>query len=96
MTIYDLRLQVAFSQKQEAPEGEEPVTGTLTALEVSHDMEEDEYQFETSASKSGDQAMKYREEARTKLANQLRPIFQQFPKVCLFSHSVASGSSSAE
>lgn len=78
VTIYDLKLRFAYTQKDAA---EDPITGTLTALEVGHDMDEDEYQFESTASQSGDLAMQLREEARKSLAVKLRPIFQELPKV---------------
>lgn len=80
VTIYDLKLKFGYTQK-EVSEGQEPITGTLTALEVGHDMDEDEYQFEAQTDSSGDLAMQLREEARQKLAVHLRSIFQELPKV---------------
>lgn len=60
----------------------EAVNGTLTALEVSHDMDEDEYTFESGLTTgSGKEADGFRLIAKKKLADLLRPKFQQFPKV---------------
>lgn len=90
VTIYDLKLRFAYTQKQPpAAEGEEAVSGTLTALEVGHDMDEDEYQFESNVGQTGDLAMQLRQEARKSLADKLRPIFQQLPKVIQKSHAFA-------
>lgn len=51
-------------------------------MEVSHDMDEDEYQFESSLTAgTGKEADAARLVAKKALADKLRPKFQQFPKV---------------
>jgi len=64
----------------EVTEGDR-ITGTLTAVEVSHDMDESDYVFEASTAESGSEANRMKEIARKQLAAKLRPIFQQLPKV---------------
>jgi len=78
ITIYDLKLTAKFSNNAEE---EEKVSGTLTAVEVSHDMDEEEYQFEVSVDQSGSKAEKARLEAKKELADLCRPVFTKFPKV---------------
>jgi activator of HSP90 ATPase len=61
------------------------------AVEVAHDMDEDEYVFETffedpSAWNSNAEAQSLREDAHKNLANGLRSRFQQFPKAMLAAH----------
>lgn len=60
------------------------ITGTLVCLEVSHDMDEDDYVFtstlDTSTSK---EAERFHSIAKKALANKLRKRFQLFPKVSI-------------
>jgi hypothetical protein len=67
----------------------ESVTGSIVAIEVSHDMDEDEYVFtstlDATTSKDGDRFQKL---AKGALANKLRSIFQSFPQVSSFCVSV--------
>lgn len=63
------------------------MTGTLVALEVAHDMDEDEYRFEGSVtSGSGKEADAFYVTAKRALADKLRPKFQQFPKDMVATH----------
>lgn len=60
------------------------VTGVLVALEVAHDMDEDEYVFTSTVdSTESKEANKFNTIAKKALANKLRPKFQEFPKVSL-------------
>ncbi|GAA5989191.1 hypothetical protein JCM10908_001201 [Rhodotorula pacifica] len=84
ITVYDLRLTMAW--KATSKEGEE-VSGTLVAPEVGHDMDEDEYIFESTLTNgSGAEADAFVRTAKKALANKLRPIFQQFPKDMIAVH----------
>ncbi|ORY55337.1 activator of Hsp90 ATPase [Leucosporidium creatinivorum] len=84
VTIYDLKITMDW--KAETAEGE-AVTGSLVALEVAHDMDEDEYVFESSISSApSKEAQAFQSTAKKGLANKLRPIFQRFPKAMLETH----------
>jgi len=84
ITIYDMRVTTVWSGTTASGE---VVTGTLTAVEVAHDMEESAYEFETELeSGSGAEAEKLQDIAKLALANQLRPLFNLFPKVMLEKH----------
>ncbi|POY70186.1 hypothetical protein BMF94_6769 [Rhodotorula taiwanensis] len=84
ITVYDLRLTMAW--KATTKDGE-AVTGTLVAPEVGHDMEEDEYVFESSVTAgSGSEADAFARAAKKAVGNKLRPIFQQFPKDMIAVH----------
>jgi activator of HSP90 ATPase len=62
--------------------GEKTVSGTVTAVEVSHDMDESDYRFETSLdSGSGKEAEELRAEAGKLLADRLRSKLQEFQPV---------------
>ncbi|BGP46193.1 Co-chaperone [Rhodotorula kratochvilovae] len=84
LTIYDTRISMRWAATDKAGEA---VTGTLVAPEVAHDMDEDEYQFEsTLAAGSGAEAEAFLRTAKRALADKLRPKFQQFPKDMLAVH----------
>ncbi|KAL7005780.1 Co-chaperone [Cystobasidiomycetes sp. EMM_F5] len=88
VTIYDLK--VVCEWEGNLADGT-VVKGTLTALEVEHDMDEDEYKFESafddeSAHGSNTEALALKEDARKGLADKLRPKFQQFPKAMIEVH----------
>ncbi|GAA6060553.1 hypothetical protein JCM10212_006917 [Sporobolomyces blumeae] len=84
ITVYDQKVSMKWSAA--GTDGEE-VTGTLVAVEVSHDMDEDEYQFEASVtSGSGKEADAFYSTAKRALADKLRPKFQQFPKDMIATH----------
>jgi len=73
----------------------------LIALEVAHDMDEDDYRFEASVSGSGKEADAFYLTAKRALADKLRPKFQQFPKDMIATHGKdliadAEAASSAE
>ncbi|GAA5996496.1 hypothetical protein JCM5350_002341 [Sporobolomyces pararoseus] len=100
ITVYDQK--VTMKWKATNTEGEE-VAGTLIALEVAHDMDEDEYKFEASiTSGSGKEADAFYLTAKRALADKLRPKFQQFPKDMVATHgkdlldAAAEANSSAE
>lgn len=58
-----------------------------TDSEVAHDMDEDDYQFTSSIDTgSGSEAETFNKTAKKKLADKLRPIFQEFPKAMLDTH----------
>ena len=77
ITIYDLRV----TSNWETTDGS--IKGTLVAVEVSHDMEDSDYVFETSVEQSGAEADAAKEQARKALADLCRPVFTRFPKVML-------------
>ncbi|BGP54035.1 hypothetical protein JCM8202_003034 [Rhodotorula sphaerocarpa] len=84
ITVYDLRLTMAW--KATTKDGED-VIGTLVAPEVGHDMDEDEYVFESAITTgSGSEADTFARAAKKAVANKLRPIFQQFPKDMIAVH----------
>ncbi|GAA5890315.1 hypothetical protein JCM6882_008792 [Rhodosporidiobolus microsporus] len=84
VTIYDMRLTIRWKATDSAGED---VTGNLVAPEVAHDMDEDEYRFETSLlSGSGPEAEKFRLTSKKALADKLRSKFQQFPKDMIAFH----------
>ncbi|GAA5882535.1 hypothetical protein JCM16303_002029 [Sporobolomyces ruberrimus] len=83
ITVYDQK--VSMKWKATPTEGDE-VTGTLIALEVAHDMDEDEYRFEATVSGSGKEADAFYSTAKRALADKLRPKFQQFPKDMVATH----------
>ncbi|GAA5970099.1 hypothetical protein JCM11641_000267 [Rhodosporidiobolus odoratus] len=84
VTIYDQRITMKW--KANATDGTE-VTGNLIAIEVAHDMDEDEYRFEGSLTTgSGKEADAFYLTAKKALANKLRPKFQQFPKDMVAHH----------
>jgi len=73
----------------------------LIAVEVAHDMDEDDYRFEASVSGSGKEADAFYLTAKRALADKLRPKFQQFPKDMIATHGKdliadAEAASSAE
>ncbi|GAA6011650.1 hypothetical protein JCM11491_004721 [Sporobolomyces phaffii] len=110
ITVYDQKVSMKWAATAPGGEGEEAVTGTLTALEVAHDMDEDEYRFEGSLTTgAGKEAEALYLTAKRALADKLRPKFQQFPKDMVATHgkdlldaaaeanaAAASTSSSAE
>ncbi|KAK4053112.1 Co-chaperone [Microbotryomycetes sp. JL201] len=84
VTIYDLKLTMEWSAQNS--DGE-TVTGSLTALEVAHDMDEDDYQFTSSLeSASNKEADAFHKTAKKTLADKLRPIFTAFPKALVDTH----------
>ncbi|KAM0792511.1 hypothetical protein ACM66B_005181 [Microbotryomycetes sp. NB124-2] len=84
VTIYDLKLTMDWTAQN--TEGE-AVTGSLTALEVAHDMDEDDYQFTSSLeSASNKEADAFHKTAKKTLADKLRPIFTAFPKALVETH----------
>ncbi|KAG0143768.1 hypothetical protein CROQUDRAFT_660858 [Cronartium quercuum f. sp. fusiforme G11] len=79
ITIYDLRLTVHWSSKE--------FKGTLTIPEVSHDMEEDDYIFESNlddGSAKGD--LNLENQVKKVLGDPMRKIFQAFPKAMIDTH----------
>ncbi|GAA5931757.1 AHA1 family protein [Sporobolomyces koalae] len=100
ITVYDQKVSMTWTAK--SSEGDE-ISGTLIALEVAHDMDEDEYRFEASISSgSGKEADAFYLTAKRALADKLRPKFQQFPKDMVETHgkdlldAAAEAASSAE
>ncbi|GAA5896154.1 hypothetical protein JCM5296_007247 [Sporobolomyces johnsonii] len=84
ITVYDQKITMKW--KATGSDGEE-VAGTLVALEVAHDMDEDEYRFESSiTSGSGAEADAFHTTAKKALADKLRAKFQQFPKAMIDTH----------
>jgi len=88
VTIYDLKITSVWEGK--LADGT-VIQGNIVAVEVAHDMDEDEYVFETffedpSAWNSNAEAQSLREDAHKNLANGLRSRFQQFPKAMLAAH----------
>lgn len=71
ITIYDLRITSHWSGYGS--------TGTLTAVEVAHDMEESEYRFESTLNSGGKSEVE--QKAKAGLADKMRSVFQRFPKV---------------
>lgn len=86
-----LRLESANKLKlilstAETTEGE-AVNGSLVAVEVAHDMDEDEYVFTSSLdSAPSKEGQAFQSVAKKALADKLRPIFQRFPKAMLETH----------
>lgn len=80
ITIYDLRVTSNWENQDGS------IKGTLTAVEVSHDMEDSDYVFETTVEQSGAEADSAKEQARTSLADLCRPIFTRFPKEMVSVH----------
>ncbi|GAA98080.1 uncharacterized protein L969DRAFT_86000 [Mixia osmundae IAM 14324] len=88
VTIYDLNIVCRWISVPGGPD-EDEVSGTLTALEVCHDMSEEEYTFESTLDQSEEdskRADKLHTIAKTKLADLCRPQFQQFPKSMIDVH----------
>ncbi|KAK4058692.1 Co-chaperone [Microbotryomycetes sp. JL221] len=84
VTIYDLKLTMEWTAQ--TADGE-TVNGSLTAVEVAHDMDEDEYQFTSSLdSASSKEADAFHKTAKRSLADKLRPIFAKFPKALVDTH----------
>ncbi|KAI5479570.1 high-glucose-regulated protein 8 [Pseudohyphozyma bogoriensis] len=83
VTIYDLNITMVW--KAQDSEGNE-IKGTLVAEEVAHDMDEDEYVFNSTVESSGKEAEAFNRIAKKELANALRPKFQRFPKVMVEVH----------
>lgn len=84
VTIYDLKITCAW--EGELADGT-VAKGSLTAIEVSHDMDEDEYVFESTLEEgSGSEASALKEDARKALADKLRSKFQLFPKAMIEAH----------
>jgi hypothetical protein len=88
VTIYDLKITTIW--EGQLSDGT-TVRGLLTAVEVSHDMEESEYQFENTfedpaAFNSNSEAQALKQEASKTLADKMRPLFQQMPKDMIAAH----------
>ncbi|GAA5915656.1 hypothetical protein JCM8208_005907 [Rhodotorula glutinis] len=84
VTVYDQRVSMRWAATSKDGEA---ITGTLIALEVMHDMDEDEYQFEAALTAgSGAEADAFLRTAKKALANKLRSKFQQFPKDMVSTH----------
>ncbi|GAA5920187.1 hypothetical protein JCM1841_006637 [Sporobolomyces salmonicolor] len=84
ITVYDQKITMKWTAT--GSDGEE-VAGSLVALEVAHDMDEDEYRFESSlTSGSGREAEAFHTVAKKALADKLRAKFQQFPKAMIDTH----------
>ncbi|KAK9896653.1 activator of Hsp90 ATPase [Cystobasidium minutum MCA 4210] len=88
VTIYDLKITSIWEGT--LSDGT-VVRGLLTAIEVSHDMDESEYQFEntfedpaTYSSNAEAQALK--QEASKQLADLMRSKFQEMPKAMIAEH----------
>lgn len=88
VTIYDLKITCVW----EGTLGDgSAIRGTLTAVEVAHDMDEDEYVFESafeddSKHNSSKEAQALKEDAHKNLANKLRSKFQAFPQAMKEAH----------
>jgi activator of HSP90 ATPase len=88
VTIYDLKITVIWEGTLSDGTA---VRGLLTAIEVSHDMDESEYQFENTfedpaAYNSNSEAQALKQEASKQLADQMRSRFQQMPKDMIAEH----------
>lgn len=88
VTIYDLKITVIWEGT--LSDGT-VVRGLLTAIEVSHDMDESEYQFENTFEdpatyNSNSEAQALKQEASKQLADQMRSKFQQMPKDMIAEH----------
>ncbi|MBW0464834.1 hypothetical protein O181_004549 [Austropuccinia psidii MF-1] len=76
ITIYDLRVSVRWSGSGTA--------GTLTIPEISHDMEETDYVFESSLDSDGKPELESR--AKKLLGQAMCKVFQAFPKAIVETH----------
>ena len=90
MTIYDLKITCTWQGLDSEQDGT-PIKGTITAVEVSHDMEEDDYVFETAfddaaVHTNSKEAQALKEDVRVNLSKGLRAKFQQFPKAMIEAH----------
>ena len=88
VTIYDLKITCAWEGTLEDGTA---VKGNVTAVEVSHDMDQDDYVFETefedaATHTNNKEAQALKEDVRTKLTKGLRSKFQQFPKAMIETH----------
>lgn len=88
VTIYDLKITSVWSGA--LADGTE-ISGNIVAVEVAHDMDEDEYVFETffedpSTWNGNKEAQALREDAHKNLADGLRSIFQAFPRAMIATH----------
>ncbi|EGG02040.1 uncharacterized protein MELLADRAFT_44926 [Melampsora larici-populina 98AG31] len=77
ITIYDLRLTVRWSSEEETK-------GTFTIPEVSHDMELNDYIFESVLDSGG--KLEIEQKAKKELCDRMRNVFQAFPKAMVQEH----------
>ncbi|KAK4701521.1 activator of Hsp90 ATPase protein 1, partial [Phenoliferia sp. Uapishka_3] len=84
VTIYDQKITMTW--RAEDSEGTE-VKGTLVALEVSHDMDEDEYVFQSTLDTgTGQEAEAFNKVAKKALADKLRRKFPAFAPAMIEVH----------
>lgn len=88
VTIYDLKVTSVWEGS--LADGT-VISGNIVAVEVAHDMDEDEYVFETffedpSAWNGNKEAQSLRDDAHKNLSKVLAKKFQEFPKAMLATH----------
>ncbi|KAL8292992.1 hypothetical protein RQP46_000686 [Phenoliferia psychrophenolica] len=84
VTIYDQKITMTWKA---TGSDETEIKGTLVVLEVSHDMDEDEYVFQSTLDTgSGKEAEAFNKIAKKALADKLRKIFQKFPAAMIETH----------
>ncbi|KAM0753653.1 activator of Hsp90 ATPase [Meredithblackwellia eburnea MCA 4105] len=84
VTIYDQKITMRWIATDSTGT---KIQGTLVAVEVSHDMDEDDYVFTSSVEGAGGkESDAFHSTAKKALANKLRAKFQQFPKAIIDTH----------
>jgi len=89
ITVYDLKVIAAWSGKLDSEDT--TIKGLITAIEVSHDMDIDDYVFEVifedpSAYNNNSQAQKLRQDVQKNLAKLMAEKFQMLPKAMIDTH----------